>query len=95
MMSEMVRRLPILDIAPANGRICAVGLSRQHTAENQRPRTAESQMVGIEAQKTITNGDTYGLQTQKTLTNGRLFTEDELANAMSQSTINVSKRERD
>jgi len=52
-------------------------------------------MNGLEAQKTVINGDIYGLQTQKTLTNGRLFTEDELANALSQSTIKASRRDRD
>ncbi|KAK4694476.1 hypothetical protein P7C71_g3114, partial [Lecanoromycetidae sp. Uapishka_2] len=72
-----------------------VGLSRQHTAENRRPRTAESQIIGFETRKTVTSGDTYGLQSQKTITNGQMFTEDELANAMSQSTIKASTRDRD
>lgn len=52
-------------------------------------------MNGLGAQKTVTNGDTYGLSTQKTLTNGQFFTEDELANALSQSTIKASRRDRD
>lgn len=92
----MVRRkIGITGITLADKWMGAVGLSRQHTAENRRPRTAENEMNGLETQKTVTNGDTYGLQSQKTLTNGRLFTEDELANAMSQSTIKTSRRERD
>lgn len=66
-----------------------VGLSRQHTAENRRPRTGDNttDMAGLQSSKTVTNGDTYGLATQKTVTNGRLFTEDELAKAMTRSTL--------
>ena len=88
--------------------LCAVGLSRQHTAENRRPRTKDKDMAGPDTQKTVTNRDPYGLDPQKpitnrdlydldpqkTITNGRLFTEEELASAMSQSTLKASRRER-
>ena len=72
-----------------------VGLSRQHTAEDRRPRTDDNttDMSGLELSKTATNGDIYGLGTQKTITNGRLFTEDELAEAMTQSTLKPSRRQ--
>lgn len=73
-----------------------VGLSRQHTAENRRPRTDDNDtdMAGLEFSKTVTNGNVYGLDTQKTVTNGRLFTEDELAKAMTQSTLKASRPRR-
>ena len=72
-----------------------VGLSRQHTAEDRRPRTQDGtiEMADLEISKTATNRDFYGLGTQKTVTNGRLFTEDELAEAMTQSTLKPSKQE--
>lgn len=74
--------------------LVVVGLSRQHTAENRRPTDDNStHMAGLEFSKTITNGDFYGLDTQNTLTNGRLFTEDELAKAMTQSTLKPSRRQ--
>ena len=75
--------------------LVVVGLSRQHTAENRKPRTNDNatDMAGLEFSKTVTNGDVFGLDTQKTITNGRLFTEDELANAMSQSTLKPSRRQ--
>lgn len=71
-----------------------VGLSRQHTAEDRRPRIDDTttDMAGLEFSKTVTNGDIYGLGTQETLTSGRLFTEDELAEAMTQSTLKPSIR---
>lgn len=73
-----------------------VGLSRQHTAENRRPRTDDNtttDMAVLEVSKTFTNGDVYGLDKQKTITNGGpLFTEDELAKAMTQSTLKPSRR---
>ena len=72
----------------------AVGLSRPHTAETRRPKTRDKDKTSMEAQKPLVNGDPYGLDPQKTITNGRLFTEDELAVAMSQSTLNASRRER-
>ena len=70
-----------------------VGLSRQHTAENRRPRTDvdATDMAGLEFSKTVTNGDVYGFDTQNTITNGRLFTEDELAKAMTQSSLKASR----
>ena len=71
-----------------------VGLSRQHTAENRRPRTKDTDTSALHTQHTVTNGDPYGLDPQKTITNGRLFTEEELSNAMSQSTLKASRRER-
>ena len=52
-------------------------------------------MAGLEFSKTVTNGDVYGLDTQKTVTNGRLFTEDELTEAMTQSTLKPSRRQED
>lgn len=55
----------------------------------------DTEMTGLETQKTITNGDTYGLDTQKTITNGsngRLFTADELATALTQSTLESPRR---
>lgn len=72
-----------------------MGLSRKQTAENRKPRTADNatDMTGLEMVKTVTNGDPYGLDIQKTLTNGRLFTEDELADAMTQSTLRPSRRD--
>ena len=76
-----------------------MGLSRQHTAENRRPggpRLPANEMNGLEPQKTVTDNDPYGLDTQKTIsdsTNGRLFSEDELANAMTQSTLKHSRIE--
>ena len=73
-----------------------VGLSRQHTAEDRKPRAADdgtTDMAGLEFSKTATNGDIYGLGTQKTITNGPLFTEDELAEAMTQSTLKPSRRQ--
>ncbi|KAM0798878.1 hypothetical protein BDR22DRAFT_890996 [Usnea florida] len=75
--------------------VANVGLSRQHTAENRRPRPYDenTDMAGLDFSKTVTNGDVYGLDTQKTFTNGRLFTEDELANAMTQSTLKPSRRQ--
>ena len=71
-----------------------VGLSRRCTAEDRRPRTDENTtaMAGLEFSKTATNEDIYGLGPQKTVTNGRLFTEDELAEAMTQSTLKPSRR---
>ena len=88
----------------------AVGLSRQHTAEDRRPKAKDKDMniAGPETQKTFTNGDQfrldpqktitekdpYDLDAQKTVTNGRPFTEEELASAMSQSTLKGSRRER-
>ena len=81
-----------------------VGLSRQHTAENRRPggpRIPDNEMKGLDPQQTMTDGDPYGLDTQKTITNGmngangRLFSEDELATAMTQSTLKPSRRERE
>ena len=68
-----------------------VGLSRQHTAENRRPRTKDTDRSALNGQKTVTNGDPYGLDPQRTITNERLFTEEELANAMSQSTLKASR----
>ncbi|KAL9133619.1 MAG: hypothetical protein Q9175_005200 [Cornicularia normoerica] len=75
--------------------VANVGLSRQHTAENRRPRTNDNtpDMTGLAFSKTVTNGDVYGLDAQKTVTNGRLFTEDELAKAMTQSTLKPSRRQ--
>ncbi len=73
-----------------------MGLSRIHTAENRRPCGVDTTMTGLESQRTITNGDTYGLDTQRTITNGtngRLFTADELATALTQSTLEPSRRE--
>lgn len=77
-----------------------VGLSRQHTAENRRPKTDDNStdMAVLEVSKTFTNGDVYGLDKQKTITNGPngpLFTEDELAKAMTQSTLKPSNRSRE
>lgn len=82
----------------------AVGLSRQHTAENRPARGAlhneDAEMSGLETQKTATNGHANGgdrlepLDTQRTITNGQLFSADELANAMSQSSLKPSRRER-
>lgn len=77
----------------ADDDVANVGLSRQHTAENRRPRTRETHASALHTQQTVTNGDPYGLDPQKTITNGRLFTEEELANAMSQSTLKTSRRE--
>ena len=81
-----------------------VGLSRQRTADEPPPPPPKDDymdMSGLEAQKTITNGHTNGhaigmqpLDTQRTFTNGQLFTADELANALSVSTLKPSKRER-
>ena len=79
----------------------AVGLSRQHTAENRRPGALgglDNGTNGIDShsQETVTNGDPYGLDAQKTITNGtdgRLFTEEELSNAMTQSTLKPSRKE--
>ncbi len=76
--------------------VSQVGLSRIHTAENRRPRGADAEMTGLETRKTVTDGDPYGLDTQRTITNGtngRLFTADELASAMTQSTLKASRRE--
>ena len=73
-----------------------VGLSRQHTTEDRRPRTDDdgaTDMASLECSKTATNGDIYGLGTQKTITNGPLFTADELAEAMTQSTLKPSGRQ--
>lgn len=72
-----------------------MGLSRQHTAENRRPRTDDTttDMAGLQFSKTVTNGDVYGLDTQKTVTNGRLFTDDELAKAMTRSTLKPSRQQ--
>lgn len=73
-----------------------VGLSRQHTAENRRPRNIDSEMAGLATQNSVTNGHPFGLETQRTITNGangRLFTEHELAAAMSQSTLKPSRRD--
>ncbi len=56
----------------------------------------DTEMTGLETQNTATNGNTYGLDTQRTLTNGtngRLFTADELATALTQSTLEPSRRE--
>ena len=85
--------------------LLAVGLSRQHTAENRRPGgpgSLKNMANGWDTQETVTNGDargdTYGLDAQKTITNGqngRLFTEEELTNAMTQSTLKPSQRERE
>ena len=50
-------------------------------------------MAGLDISKTATNSDAYGLDTQMTITNGRLFTEDELAEAMTQSTLKPSRRQ--
>lgn len=78
----------------------AVGLSRQHTAENRRPggpKVTENGTISEKTRKTVDNDDFYGLDSQKTITNGtngRLFTEDELANAMKQSTLKPSQMER-
>ena len=71
-----------------------MGLSRQHTAENQRPRVDNglTDMAGLEFSKTVTNGDGYGLDTQRTVTTGRLFSEDELAKAMTQNTLKPSRQ---
>ncbi|KAL9640607.1 MAG: hypothetical protein Q9164_000163 [Protoblastenia rupestris] len=84
-----------------------VGLTRQSTASPKPPPPPPKddvfQMNGLRRQKTIKNGymdsdqDGYkGLQpldTQRTITNGQLFTADELASAMSQSTLKASTRE--
>ena len=61
-------------------------------------------MSGLKLQRTVTNGYAKGkyggyaglqpLDTQRTFTNGQLFTADELASAMSQSTLKASTRER-
>ena len=78
-----------------------VGLSRRNTAENRRPggprAPPEDEIHGLMTQEPVLNGDTYGLDRQKTVTNGtngRLFTEDELASAMTQSTLKPSLGER-
>lgn len=54
-------------------------------------------MTGLETQRTVTNGNAYGygLDANGTITNrtnGRLFSADELATAMSQSTLKSSRR---
>lgn len=53
-------------------------------------------MTGLETQRTVTTGNAYGLDANGTITNGtngRLFSADELATAMSQSTLKPSRRE--
>lgn len=73
-----------------------VGLSRIHTAEHRKAGHADPRMIGLEKQKTVTDSDTHGLDTQKTITNGangQLFTEEELATALTQSTLKPSRRE--
>lgn len=72
-----------------------VGLSRQQTAEHRRPRTNghTTDMDSLDFSKTVTNGDVIGLDIQKTVMNGRLFTEDDLAKAMTQSTLKPSRQQ--
>lgn len=80
-----------------------VGLSRPHTAERRRPPGAadEVEVNSLKMSRTVTNMNGYtnegmeGLEEQQTITNGRLFTEDELANAMTQSTLKPSKRDKE
>jgi hypothetical protein len=63
------------------------GLETQKTITN-------GDHLGLDPQKTITEKDPYDLDAQKTVTSGRPFTEEELASAMSQSTLKGSRRER-
>ena len=81
----------------ADRHLLVVGLSRQQTADRQRLGHVEDRQNGysLKTQKTTIDHDTYGLSMQETLTNGRLFTEDELANAMSQSTIKATRNDID
>ncbi len=68
--------------------------------ENRRPggpMVPENEMNGLEKDHSAMNGDTYDLDKQKTITNGldgQFFTEDELATAMTQSTLKPSRKER-
>ena len=85
-----------------------VGLSRQHTADKPPtppPKDNFLDTSGLAPPNTITNDPpngymnghvtgTQSLNTMRTFTNGQLFTADELANAMSQSTLTPSRKER-
>lgn len=86
-----------------------VGLSRSHTRD-ARPGPAKDgaddipdDMAGLSTHKTATNGNGNGylngfteeLDNQRTVTQGRLFTEEELANALTASTLRPSRRERE
>ncbi|KAG8528887.1 uncharacterized protein KY384_006576 [Bacidia gigantensis] len=82
-----------------------VGLSRQHTRDSRVPpprrKENDHQMDGLKPERTAIEGHVNGevklepLDTQKTITNGHLFTEDELAKAMSSSTLKSSRRDRE
>ena len=82
-----------------------VGISRQQTREDRPPapppKDDEPFMNGLELQKTMTQGQMNGgtrlqpLNNHETVTDGRLFTEDELAQAMSQSSLKATKRGRE
>lgn len=79
-----------------------VGLSRQQTAEeHQKCRNIDedAEMDRLEAQKTVTNthdldGATEKMDTQRTFTGDDMFTEEDLAKAMTQSTLKSSRRDR-
>ena len=81
------------------GGVTTVGLSRQHTAE-QHPRTGgpttkqEAGVNGLVLSKTATRTDGMGgeeLGEQETVRAGEGFTADELAVAMSRSTIKAGQ----
>ena len=87
-----------------------VGLSRQHTKEHRPTKRSRhvdepadptgDTMESLSTQKTVTatsgflGGHSDELDQQRTITNGALFTEEELANALTASTLKPSRRER-
>ncbi|KAL9127512.1 MAG: hypothetical protein Q9217_003622 [Psora testacea] len=84
-----------------------IGLLKPQTVELRPPppppKDSYTERDGPGMQKSVTSRDIDGgqgghsglqsLDTQRTITNGQLFTADELANAMSQSTLKPSRRE--
>ena len=83
MLSDLAATLPGEDCR-ADMRVGGlVGLSRRHTHESKRPRTAGSIRDGedLQAAKTLTRGDVIGRRPS------RPFTEDELTLALTKTTM--------
>ena len=85
-----------------------MGLLTQQTAEEQPPppppKDDHTQGNGLNMKENFANGyakgdhrgyaDLQSLDMQRIFTDGQLFSADELANAMTQSTLEASRRER-
>lgn len=85
---------PVMESADADDDVTNVGLSRRHTLEeNQRPRTRDSDtMDPLQETTTVTKGNMNGHANGSAY--GRPFTEDELTQAMTRTTLRPASPEK-